>query len=695
MSTPGASSSRVTLEDLAAREAAADRVNGAGSWACEGRGKRTWRRKGVQSDPISSLRSRERPATHRPPRSTRTAIGILSLAIPLVSATPIASASATGQTDNILITADDAYSHAVNVNMPDRFIVLRQRFAPGFIVLSYLIAVIGSLCTLELLIRRTSNAGWRNKLLLSSAGICFGAVSTFSMHFVFNNALTLSHPDIQGGEALALLYGPGYTVLSLVASCMAMSIAFFVMGTHVSEWYGVPGSAARRAKRRQELKRGGEDYKRWKLQHKQGSGDGALGEKSSGEALKSSWDSAKSLVTRAMQVAKWSMVEHGLQAEPHDPYSHQAERDFRLGSGLNAKKVKDFDPTNDTVQMDPPSVSDGILSNKRSSTSMALPRGLTQPYSHDRGVRLMPSDPALGNTGMATPTTVTTMGGDGSGPGHSNQPSMTDPSDVFAPGYSFPRPDSAASLLVRASDTDSPTFGGRRMDMNADAPTMPMPAATPWTRRQSVAVDSTDMAFGQSAMISANHYKRRSSLPVFAPLTSPPFMGLDREQERERDQRERAGRIGDTYMNTLSRIQSLPESDIPIHPTAAPTGTSSDPAAAAAAAAFSSPHSPLGGKALMSPEFELEKGDLFSPKSGHASLSHKGSHRSRSRDHLDAEADAEHGLRRRRMHKDRLYGKVERFLGFDVVTSEDIWKIVLTGTIAGCGVAGMRRFSRL
>lgn len=38
--------------------------------------------------------------------------------------------------------------------VPDGFVILKQRFNGGYIVLSFIIAVVGSLCTLELLIRR-------------------------------------------------------------------------------------------------------------------------------------------------------------------------------------------------------------------------------------------------------------------------------------------------------------------------------------------------------------------------------------------------------------------------------------------------------------------------------------------------------------------------------------------------------------
>lgn len=79
---------------------------------------------------------------------------------------------------------------------------------------------------------RTSNRGLYNVLLLFAAGVCFGSVSTFSMHFIGNNSLTLHHP--QEAELhkrpFSLTYEAGWTVLSLVVSCVVTILAFFVMG---------------------------------------------------------------------------------------------------------------------------------------------------------------------------------------------------------------------------------------------------------------------------------------------------------------------------------------------------------------------------------------------------------------------------------------------------------------------------------
>jgi hypothetical protein len=40
-------------------------------------------------------------------------------------------------------------------DVPVRYVELIQEFSPGYIILSYVIAVVGSLCTLELLLRRS------------------------------------------------------------------------------------------------------------------------------------------------------------------------------------------------------------------------------------------------------------------------------------------------------------------------------------------------------------------------------------------------------------------------------------------------------------------------------------------------------------------------------------------------------------
>ncbi|WRT65474.1 uncharacterized protein IL334_002417 [Kwoniella shivajii] len=197
------------------------------------------------------------------------------------------------------ILAVAKYDHdAQAYTLPEGYVELNQRFSPGFIVLSYVIAFVGSLCTLELLVRRTTNSGWRNQLLLTSAGFCFGAVSTFAMHFVFNNALSLHHPlmDQNNYPALYLSYDPGFTVLSLVVSCLAMTTAFFVMGTQLRDWFIFPGQKKHKSRRRNgSSKLEADDYGKWKKSHKKVIRRGTLG--------------VGALFAEASHIAKWSLID--------------------------------------------------------------------------------------------------------------------------------------------------------------------------------------------------------------------------------------------------------------------------------------------------------------------------------------------------------------------------------------------------
>ena len=181
--------------------------------------------------------------------------------------------------------------------IPNGYVILIQQYKPGVIVLSYVIAFVGSLCTLELLVRRTNNAGWRNRLLLLSAGVCFGGVSTFAMHFVFNNCLSLHHPmqDLQMYPSLYLQYDGGFTVLSLVASITAMTLAFFIMGTDMHQWWCFPGKRKRRAEKSH--RNGGDEYGKWKKTHKAAIKGGELG--------------VGALMETAGRVARWSLVDSG------------------------------------------------------------------------------------------------------------------------------------------------------------------------------------------------------------------------------------------------------------------------------------------------------------------------------------------------------------------------------------------------
>ncbi len=59
----------------------------------------------------------------------------------------------TNMTSVVIVRALIPFS-AKSFTMPSQYVELKQFFNAGFIVLSYIIAVVGSFCTLELLLRR-------------------------------------------------------------------------------------------------------------------------------------------------------------------------------------------------------------------------------------------------------------------------------------------------------------------------------------------------------------------------------------------------------------------------------------------------------------------------------------------------------------------------------------------------------------
>ncbi|ORX59813.1 hypothetical protein DM01DRAFT_1381321 [Hesseltinella vesiculosa] len=105
-----------------------------------------------------------------------------------------------------------------------------QQFSGGIIFVSFVISVIGSMTTLELLSRRTHIKGRVNWFLLFAAALAMGSVGIWSMHFIGNNALTLTIPENGNTYQYQLAYSPGYTFASLVVSCACMFISFSFVG---------------------------------------------------------------------------------------------------------------------------------------------------------------------------------------------------------------------------------------------------------------------------------------------------------------------------------------------------------------------------------------------------------------------------------------------------------------------------------
>lgn len=481
--------------------------------------------------------------------------------------------------------------------IPSGYVILVQKFKPGIIVLSYIIAFIGSLCTLELLVRRTNNAGWRNRLLLTAAGVCFGGVSTFAMHFIFNNSLSLHHPmqDMRMYPSLYLQYDAGFTVLSLVASITAMTIAFFIMGTDMHQWVCYPGRNKCRAEKSR--RNGGDEYGKWKKTHSGNDiGGGGVG----------------TLMETAGKVAKWSMVDTGANRGSGSGRGRKSWSSLgKEGSG--AKRIPGLDGTD--ADEDWETYGDGIVMKRdkeldelefrlgKEAVMLELERRQAPPTptltstTNDSGVfahaqqQQPPSGPAMPQP-IFNPAFR-----------RGSLPTVADhspsPSAMFTPGFSF-------GTTGRTSISEAPNDSTTALLQHDTNP--------PW----SAPPPTSDLGF--------EPYRRRASLPSAAIHTPSP--------------------LATRQPATLARIQSLPEPDHD-HESDSPS-TSRKPS---------------------------DKGTQSPALSVNAHLSTLGAE-------LPERSPRNSTTR-------RAFGKVERFLGFDVVTIGDIVKIFITGTIAGFGVAGM------
>ncbi|GAA5950722.1 hypothetical protein JCM21900_000492 [Sporobolomyces salmonicolor] len=117
---------------------------------------------------------------------------------------------------------------------PVHYVELVPHYNGVYVFLAWLVSVVGAWTTLEILLRRTGNSGAWNAMLLLGAGITFGSTATFGMHFVGNQAVTLRFRPPWEGRGIPLSYNAGYTVLSLVVSCLSMILAFSFIGLRFS-----------------------------------------------------------------------------------------------------------------------------------------------------------------------------------------------------------------------------------------------------------------------------------------------------------------------------------------------------------------------------------------------------------------------------------------------------------------------------
>ncbi|KAI1495256.1 hypothetical protein F5X96DRAFT_675847 [Biscogniauxia mediterranea] len=112
--------------------------------------------------------------------------------------------------------------------------IVPRAFKAGFVVLSFVVSLIGAISTLELINRRTSRNGLLNHFLLISAAVTMGGISIWSMHFIGNRAIVLAHDESE----LQVAYSGGFTALSFFIPIVVLLGAFLATGANndVSWW---------------------------------------------------------------------------------------------------------------------------------------------------------------------------------------------------------------------------------------------------------------------------------------------------------------------------------------------------------------------------------------------------------------------------------------------------------------------------
>ncbi|KAF3007833.1 hypothetical protein E8E13_010682 [Curvularia kusanoi] len=97
-------------------------------------------------------------------------------------------------------------------------------FTPYLIFCSYLVSLIGSATTVELLHRRVPGSGWRAWVQVAGCSVSFGLVAIWCMHFVGNRAIVLG----DGEQEIQLYYSPAYTALSAIIPVVVIFLGLMV-----------------------------------------------------------------------------------------------------------------------------------------------------------------------------------------------------------------------------------------------------------------------------------------------------------------------------------------------------------------------------------------------------------------------------------------------------------------------------------
>ncbi|EXL64712.1 hypothetical protein FOPG_19033 [Fusarium oxysporum f. sp. conglutinans race 2 54008] len=117
--------------------------------------------------------------------------------------------------------------------------IVPQSYNAGFVVLSYIVSLVGAGSSLELMSRRTGFRGLLNHLLLVSSAVTMGGVAIWCMHFTGNRAIHLAN----GEPEMQVAYSKGFTVLSFFIPILFLLSAFLAIGTNnaISWWRVITG----------------------------------------------------------------------------------------------------------------------------------------------------------------------------------------------------------------------------------------------------------------------------------------------------------------------------------------------------------------------------------------------------------------------------------------------------------------------
>ncbi|KAG7407140.1 Signaling protein YkoW [Fusarium oxysporum f. sp. rapae] len=117
--------------------------------------------------------------------------------------------------------------------------IVPQSYNAGFVILSYIVSLVGAGSSLELMSRRTGFRGLFNHLLLVSSAVTMGGVAIWGMHFIGNRAVHLAN----GEPEMQVAYSKGFTALSFFIPILFLLSAFLAIGTNnaISWWRVIAG----------------------------------------------------------------------------------------------------------------------------------------------------------------------------------------------------------------------------------------------------------------------------------------------------------------------------------------------------------------------------------------------------------------------------------------------------------------------